>query len=118
MNAKKILLALVAATILAATPLAGACVEKVGPCEEFNSFAELYGGTFCPTVDVWATECATNLDKLRPEVRQDFDWCVECFRELDTSSDLDCKEAPLGEDCPILLNETLDASCNWTDLLN
>ena len=115
MNAKRTALAVTAAMILAATALWGACVDKVDPCEEFDAFAEIYAST-CPQVEAWATECASHLKEMLPEVRQDFDWCVDCYFYLDSDSSMDCSEAPLGAECPALLNATLstpDATCDW-----
>jgi hypothetical protein len=112
MNGQRIGLAVAAALILCAGALSGACVEKVGPCEEFSSFAEIYA-TGCPEVEAWATQCASNLDEMPLEARQDFDWCVECYRIFNDDLDTDCRQAPLGAGCPVLLNDTLDASCNW-----
>lgn len=110
-----VFLALIAVLTLGSAALAGACVEKVSFCEEFDVFAELYGPT-CPEVEAWATECATNVDELNRsdlEARQDLDWCVDCYRTQYDDEDQDCSEAPLGNECPALLNATLDASCTW-----
>lgn len=112
MNTKRIALAVTAALILAATTLTGACVNKVEPCEEFDKFAEIYAAS-CPEIEAWATECASNLAEMLPEDRQDFDWCVDCYFDLSEDPAMDCSEAPLGAECPVLLNTTLDASCNW-----
>jgi len=112
MTMKKITPSVSAALILAATALSGACVNKVEPCAEFDKFAEIYAAT-CPEVEAWSTECATNLAEMDLEARQDFDWCVDCYRDFDEDIELDCSSAPLGASCPLLLNTTLDASCNW-----
>lgn len=120
MKTKTIALALTAAVILFATGLSGACVEKVSPCEEFDAFAEIYA-TGCPAVEAWSTQCASNLLEIPSlEQRQDFDWCVDCYRDCESCAsdpndepDQDCSVAPLGASCPTLLNTTLDASCNW-----
>ena len=120
MNTKIIALALTAALILSATVLSGACVEKVTPCEEFDVFAEIYAAS-CPAVEAWATECASNVHEIPTlEQSQDFDWCVDCYRDCESCAsapndepDKDCRVAPLGASCPTLLNTTLDASCTW-----
>jgi hypothetical protein len=117
MNAKRIALAVTAAMILAATALSGACVDKVDPCEEFNKFANVYEAT-CPQFKTWSTDCASHLGGMLPEDRQDFDWCVDCYFDLHSDPGMDCSEAPLGADCPTLLNTTLlnatlDATCTW-----
>lgn len=107
--------AVVAALSLGVVVLSGACVEKVSPCEEFDKFAEIYGPS-CPEVNAWATECASNIDTMNAsglEIRQDFDWCVDCYRAQHDNENRDCSEAPLGALCPTLLNDTLDASCIW-----
>lgn len=109
MNAKKIALALTAAMILSAASLFGACVNKVDPCEEFDAFADVYEAS-CPEIRAWSTDCASNLDEMLPEDRQDFDWCVDCYFELDSDPEMDCSETPLGADCLTLLNTTLDAT--------
>lgn len=112
MNTKRIALAVTAALILAATAQTVACVNKVEPCAEFDAFAEIYAAS-CPAVEAWSTQCATNLDAMLPEARQDFDWCVDCYRDLNEDPSMDCSVAPLDEPCPALLNDTLDATCNW-----
>jgi len=112
MNTKRIALAVTAALTLAAMAQTVACVNRVEPCAEFDTFAEIYAAS-CPAVDAWATECATNLDLMPPEARQDFDWCVDCYRDLNDDPSMDCSDAPLGAGCPTFLNDTLDASCNW-----
>ncbi len=112
MSAQRTALAATAAVILTATALSGACVEKDDPCEEIDAFADIYS-TDCPAIDAWSTQCASNLQRMLPEARQDFDWCVECYLELNDSPDLECTDAPLGENCSDLLNTTLDASCTW-----
>ncbi len=103
---------LLAATILAATLPSLACVEKVQPCDEVAHLVDIYGQD-CPALGSWATECASNLALLLPEDRQDFDWCVDCFVQLDSDQDIDCSQAPLGSGCPELLSSTLDATCTW-----
>jgi hypothetical protein len=112
MKAHRVPRAVIAAVTLLAMGLAAACVERVKPCEELAKFAEIYAAT-CPEVEVYSTSCATNLDALLPEIRQDFDWCVDCYYNLYEDPDGDCHEAPLGAACPTLLNDTLDASCTW-----
>jgi hypothetical protein len=91
----------------------GGCKDEVTPCDEYERFAEEVGLAVCPGLD-W--DCETAYPDLTAERQQDLDWCLDCVRMRETStgdaSELDCSSAPLSEqDCGVLLDETLDASC-------
>jgi hypothetical protein len=87
-----------------------ACVDKVDACEEYDKFAETFDAS-CVGLSDW--ECATELPRMAPDLQQDFDWCVDCFRLRETEDpDLDCSVPTLGATpCGELLDWQLGVTC-------
>lgn len=101
------------ATIAMATITVGslqACVDKVDACEEYDKFAETFDAS-CVGLSDW--DCPTELPRMAPDLQQDFDWCVDCFRLRETEDpDLDCSFPTLGATpCGDLLDWQLGVTC-------
>lgn len=101
------------ALALAALGPTAACVDRVEPCDKFDTFAEHYGGSSCPEVDSFATRCASGLTELDPAPRQSFDWCVDCYTLVAEGAALDCSQDPLEVSCATMLNTAIGSACTF-----